>query len=296
MTVNTRIIAQEFEVLAPETLGDAVDLLDRYGPEAKLLAGGTDLLLQIKQEKLTPGHLINIMKIPELSHVTENGGLRIGAAAKLSHVRAYCSKTEKYKALFEAISVLGKPQVWNMGTIGGNLCNASPAADTAPPLLVFNGRVNLQSKKGERTIGLEDFFTGVNKTAIAPDELMTEIRLDPVTDASGNAFVKMARVGADISKITCAVSVNREGDVCSGCRIAFGAVAPVPMRAKGAEAVLTGQKIEESLIERAGQAAAEEISPIDDVRSTAEYRRTVASILFQDTFRKAWRRASGEEK
>ena len=296
MTVNTRIIAQEFEVLAPETLGDAVDLLDRYGQEAKILAGGTDLLLQIKQEKLTPGHLINITKIPELNQVREDGGLRIGAAAKLSHVRAYCSKTEKYKALFEAISVLGKPQVWNMGTIGGNLCNASPAADTAPPLLVFNGRVNLQSKKGERTIGLEDFFTGVNKTAIAPGELMTEIRLDPVADASGNAFVKMARVGADISKITCAVSVDREGDVCSGCRIAFGAVAPVPMRAKGAEAILTGQKIEESLIERAGQAAAEEISPIDDVRSTAEYRRTVASILFQDTFRKAWRRASGEEK
>jgi len=95
MTVNTRIIAQEFEVLAPETLGDAVDHLDRYGPEAKILAGGTDLLLQIKQEKSTPGHLINIMKIPELSHITENGGLRIGAAAKLSHVRAYCSKTEK---------------------------------------------------------------------------------------------------------------------------------------------------------------------------------------------------------
>lgn len=295
MTVNTRIIAQEFEVLAPQTLGEALDLLDRHGPEAKILAGGTDLLVQMKQEKVSPAHLVNIMKIAELGHVTENGGVRIGAATKLSQVRTYCSRTEKYKALFEAISVLGKPQVWNMGTIGGNLCNASPAADTAPPLLVFNGRVTLKSKNGERTLGLEDFFEGVNRTAIATNELMMEIVLDPVAGSSGSAFVKMARVGADISKITCAVAVHREGNMCSTCRIALGAVAPVPMRAKGAEAILTGQEIGESLVESAGRKVSEEIKPIDDVRSTAVYRRTVASILFQDTFWKAWRRALGEK-
>jgi CO/xanthine dehydrogenase FAD-binding subunit len=259
------------------------------------MAGGTDLLLLIKQEKLSPGYVISVMKIPALGLIEENGGLRIGATAKLRHVREHCAGTQKYKALFEAISVLGKPQVWNMGTIGGNLCNASPAADTAPPLLVFNAQVNLRGKKGERTLALEDFFKGVNTTAMAPDEIMTGLKLDPVTDTSGSAFLKLARVGADISKISCAVAVACEGDVCSLCRIAFGAVAPVPMRIKGAEKILTGQRIEDALVERAGQMVAEAIQPINDVRSTAAYRRTVASVLFRDTFWKAWRRASGEE-
>jgi CO/xanthine dehydrogenase FAD-binding subunit len=296
MAINTRIITHEFVYLVPKTIEETVQLLNQYGSDAKIIAGGTDLLLQIKQEKISPGYLINVMKIPELSQIKEDDRLRIGAATKLGDVRKYCSKRKAYTALYEAVSMLGKVQVWNMGTIGGNLCNASPAADTAPPLLVLNGRVKLLGKDGEKTLSLEDFFKGVNTTAMAPDEIMVEIHLDPIPDQMGSAFMKIARVGADISKISCAVAVERDGKRCALCRIALGAVAPVPMRAKGAESILQGSKIDASLIHRAGQKLAEEVKPIDDVRSTAEYRRAVAAVLFKDVFWKAWSRASGEEK
>jgi len=292
---NTRIITQAFEYLVPKTIPEILDLLKRYGQQAKIIAGGTDLVNQLKQEKISPAYLINVMNIPELRFMKENGGLIIGAATKLRDLREYCLKRGKYTALYEAISVLGKPQVWNMGTVGGNLCNASPAADTAPPLLVFNGRVKLAGQKGERTLPLEDFFRGVNVTAMAPDEMMVAVEVDPMHESVGSAFMKTARVGADVSKISCAVALERKGDRCLSCRIALGAVAPVPMRAKAAEAMLREKKIEASLVEAAGKRVAAEVKPIDDVRSTAEYRRHMAGVMFKDVFLRAWERAGGEK-
>jgi len=294
--VNTRILTQEFDYFVPETTRETLELLGQYGSEAKILAGGTDLLTQLKQEKVSPDYLINIMRISELNHIEEAGGLRIGSATKLCDIKQYCAKDGKYTALYEALCSLGKIQVLNMGTIGGNLCNGSPAADTAPPLLVFNGKVKLLSERGERTLDLTDFFKGVNNTAMAPDEMMIEINLDPVPDDMGSVFIKIARVGADISKITCAAAVERHGDICASCRIALGAVAPVPMRAKEAENILQGNKIDRSLVEKAGKKVSEEISPINDIRSTAEYRRNIAAILFKDVFWKAWQRAGGEKR
>jgi CO/xanthine dehydrogenase FAD-binding subunit len=292
--INTRIVAQEFEYFLPKTLQEASDLLRQYGAEAKLIAGGTDVVILLKQEKISPTCLINIMNIPELRYIREDEGLRIGAATTLHEVRRYCSQSG-YSALYEAISVLAKPQVWNMGTIGGNICNASPAADTAPPLLALNGRVKLMSERGERIVDLEDFFTAVNQTTMGPDEIMLEIQADPIEAGMGTAFLKTARVGADISKVTCAVSLKREEASCASCRIAMGAVAPVPMRVKAAEGMIQGQKVDASLIERVGKKVSEEIRPIDDVRSTAEYRRDLAGVMFKDVFWKAWHRAGGEE-
>jgi carbon-monoxide dehydrogenase medium subunit len=296
MTGNTRILTHEFDYFEPENLQTALEFLNRFGPEAKIIAGGTDLLPQLKQEKTSPACLINIMKIEELSYIREEGGLRIGAGTKLRNVREYCSRGAEYRALQEAISLLGKPQIWNMGTIGGNLCNASPSADTAPPLLVYSGKVKLISEKGERILPLEDFFMGVNRTALVKGEMMVEIQIDPIPEAMGSAFMKISRVGADISKISCAVAVVRRGEQCALCRIALGAVAPVPIRAKGAESLLQGNQVSPSLVEKAGQKVAKEIRPIDDIRSTAAYRRDVANVLFKDCFWTAWRRASGEEE
>ncbi|MBW1999015.1 MAG: xanthine dehydrogenase family protein subunit M [Deltaproteobacteria bacterium] len=294
MMVNTKIIAHEFDHLEPKSIKEALQLLKKYGGEAKVLAGGTDLLLQIKQEKLLPGYLVDISKIKELGHIEESGGLRIGAVAKLADVREYCSGQPKYIALYEAISVLGKPQVWNMGTVGGNLGNASAAADTAPPILVYGGRVKLVSENQEREVPVEDFFKGVNRTVLEQWEILAEIILEPVAENSGSAFKKMARVGADISKLSCAVSVTRDGKACSSCRIALGSVAPVPMRARGAEDLLRGEDISEGLLHGAAQKVAEEIRPIDDIRSTAEYRREVSAVLFRDVFWEAWQRAGGQ--
>ena len=210
-------------------------------------------------------------------------------------MKIFCGKEKKYAALHDAISVLGKPQVWNMGTMAGNLCNASPAADTAPPLLVYDGRVKLLGKSGERTLGLEEFFKGVNRTALAEGELLVEIQTESLSERTGSAFMKMARVGADISKVTCAVAVERDGNRCTVCRIALGAVAPVPLRAKGAEGLIQGTEVDEGVLEKASRQVAQEVRPIDDVRSTAEYRKGVAKTLFKDVFTKAWRRAGGEE-
>jgi CO/xanthine dehydrogenase FAD-binding subunit len=293
--VNTRIIAHEFEFVAPKSVPEVLELLRRYGTRAKLMAGGTDLLVLMKSERVAPEVIVHVAKIPELDYVKDDDGLRIGAGTKLSKIRAYCGKDKKYVALWEAISTLGKPQVWNMGTMAGNLCTASPAADTAPPLLVYNGRVKLMSGSGERTLGLEEFFIGVNRTALAEGELLVEIRTEKISERIGSAFMKMARVGADISKITCAVAVERDGNRCLSCRIALGAVAPVPMRAEAAEDLIRGAEVDEALLEKAGLQVAQEIRPIDDVRSTAEYRRDAAKTLFKDVFSKAWARAAGEE-
>ena len=293
--VDTRIIAHEFDFIAPARVSEVLNLLERYGAKAKIMAGGTDLLVLLKMERIVPEVVINVMKITELDYIKEEKGLRIGATTKLSRIRDYCAKEKKYAALHDAISVLGKPQVWNMGTMAGNLCNASPAADTAPPLLVYKGRVKLLGKSGERTLGLEEFFKGVNRTALAEAELLVEIQTENLSEHMGSAFIKMARVGADISKVTCAVAVERDGNRCTVCRIALGAVAPVPLRAKGAEGLIQGTEVDEGVLEKASRRVAREVSPIDDVRSTAEYRRDAAKILFRDVFTKAWRRAAGEE-
>ena len=293
--VDTRIIAHEFDFMSPARVSEVLDLLERYGAKAKIMAGGTDLLVLLKMERIVPEVVINVMKITELDYIKEEKGLRIGATARLRKIRDYCAKEKKYAALHDAISVLGKPQVWNMGTMAGNLCNASPAADTAPPLLVYDGRVKLLGKSGERTLGLEEFFKGVNRTALAEGELLVEIQTESLSERTGSAFMKMARVGADISKVTCAVAVERDGNRCTVCRIALGAVAPVPLRAKGAEGLIQGTEVDEGVLEKASRQVAQEVRPIDDVRSTAEYRKGVAKTLFKDVFTKAWRRAGGEE-
>ena len=296
MTVNTRILKAEFEYLAPDALQEAVQLLNQYGADAKVIAGGTDLLVQMKKEVISPGYLIDIMKIADLSFIkAENGWLRIGAATKWSEFVEFCSKDPKYVALYEASRSVGKVQVRNMGTIGGNLCTASPAADSAPPLLAFDSRVKLCNVQGERILDLRDFFKGVNVTVMAPNDIMTEVQIPSIKDGTGSAFMKTTRVGSDIAKISCAVAVQRQGDLCTACRIAMGAVAPIPMRAIEAEGIVAGKKVDVSLVDKIGQTVAAEINPITDIRSTAEYRRQVAAILLKDVFWKAWERAGGEE-
>lgn len=296
MAVNTRILKTEFEYFTPDNFHKALQLLDQYSPDVKVIAGGTDLLIQMKKEVISPRYLINIMKISDTSFIkVENGWLRIGAATKWREVMEFCAKDRKYAALYEASSSVGKVQVRNMGTIGGNLCTASPAADSAPALLVFNSRVKLANMQGERILNLKDFFKGVNVTAMASNEIMTEIQIPSIQNGMGSAFMKTTRVGADISKINCAVAVERQGDLCTSCRIGIGAVAPVPMRIQEAERIVVGKRVDTSLVEEMGQKAIEEIKPITDIRSTTEYRRQVAAILLKDVFWKAWQRAGGKE-
>ena len=293
--VNTKILTQEFDYHRPAGLAEAFELLAEYGDAAKVIAGGTDVVPQLKYEKIAPDHLVTLMKISGLSDINEdNDRLNIGACARLRDVKQACARDPRYAALHDALRSIGKVQVMNMGTLGGNLCTASPAADSVPPLLVLNGCVTLASQDGSRTLEIEDFITGPYAAAMAANEIMTEIHIPPGQDHQGSAFLKIARVSADISKLSCAVALQRDADRCVSCRIALGAVAAAPLRIKGAEKLLSGKKMDATLLDEAAASVSAGIRPISDVRSTETYRRQVAAVIFKDVFNMAWQRAGGK--
>jgi len=293
--MNTRLISHEFEYHAPQTLQKALELLSRYGSEAKILAGGTDLVGHLKFGKRTPAHVIDIKKLAELKSISKGAVFKIGAGNNFKTVQDFFAGSIDYAGLFESIYSIGKTQVLNMGTIGGNLANGSPKADTAPPLLTYNARIKLVSLKGERTLDLKEFHAGPNNTVMADNEILTEIEFDALPSHASSAFEKTARVGADISKITCAVTVIRQGNVCKSCRIACGAAAPVPMRTPRAEALINTKPVEKQLIENVALQVGKEIEPPAWGRTSQEYRRHMVAVMFRDGFWRAWQKAGGEE-
>jgi carbon-monoxide dehydrogenase medium subunit len=290
--MNTHILTQEFEFLQPKTIEEAISQLETHGDKAKLIAGGTDLLVRMKTETAHPEVLISIARIPALRYLIHDKGLRIGALTPFQELEKSSLIREKYSALFEAARSVSRVQIKHMGTVGGNLCHASPAADSAPPLLALSGRVKLVAEGHERVVSLEDFFVGPGKTLLSPKELLVEVQLPDLKDGTGSAFLKVTRVAADAAKLNVAVAIEREKDVCRSCKIALGSVAPKPFRTIEAEGVLKGKRLTEDLIEKASQRASEEIQPITDIRSTVEYRRDVARVLVRDAVKAAWERAA----
>lgn len=293
MGTNTRILKHRFEYVAPRNLKEALELLDKMGPGAMLLAGGTDVIANLKLERIAPEVLIDISRLAELGSIVEDHGLTIGAATKLQAVEQHCAGRADYGCLHDSIRSIGKVQVLNMGTLAGNLCTASPAADSAPSLLVLDAGVELQSLQGGRTTALADFLTGPGQTSLKPGEIMTSVKIPAAISDSGSAFIKIARVESDISKITCAVSVRRKEDKALDCKIAVGAAAPTAIRIPEAEALFSDAVVTADLLEQCGQAVSAGIKPIDDQRSTAEYRTKITAQLFKDTFEIAWGRAGG---
>lgn len=293
MGTNTRILKHQFEYVAPENLEEALELLAKKGPGAMLLAGGTDVIANLKLERIAPEALIDISRLAELGSIGEGGGLTIGAAAKLQAVAQHCAGRADYGCLHDSIRSIGKVQVLHMATLAGNLCTASPAADSAPSLLVLDAGVELQSLQGARTMALADFLTGPGQTSLKPGEIMTSIKIPAASSDSGSAFIKIARVESDISKITCAVSVRRQEDKALACKIAVGAAAPTAIRIPEAEALLSDAAVTADLLDECGRTVSAGIKPIDDQRSTAEYRTKITAQLFKDTFEMAWHRAGG---
>jgi len=292
MQTNTKILAKEFEYLAPKTLDEALDLLDKYKDKnIKILAGGTDLLVKMKTTDLQVDYLLNIKNIPELDFIDTTQGLKLGAITPLSHIAKEEKVKMNYTALYEGIMSMAAPAVRNMGTIAGNIGNASPAADTVPPLMVYGAEVKLQSKRGERTVLVEDLITGVGKTLLEPDELITEINISEISKNTGSTFLKKSRVKADLSKINLAVYLEREDNICKDCKIVFGSVAIKALRAEKTENLLKEQTVSSELINKAAEQASLEIKPIDDIRSTAEYRIAMSKEMFKNGFELAWARA-----
>ncbi len=289
--INTHILAKEFEYLEPKTVEEATRFLAEYGEKARVISGGTDLLVKMKMGEVHPQVLINISRIPALRYLIEDKGLRIGALTCFRDLERSRVVKEKWTALYEAARSVSSVQIKIMGTVGGNLCHGSPAADSAPPLLVFGGSVKLVENLRERVLPLEDFFLGPGESVLSPKELLVEIQIPELAGKTGSAYLKTGRVAADLSKVSVAVALIRDGDVCKDCRIALGAVAKTPLRAKKGEETLKGKKVTDHLIEKAGEEAALETQPITDSRSTAWYRKEVTKVMARDAIKLAWERA-----
>jgi carbon-monoxide dehydrogenase medium subunit len=289
---NTHILYPEFEYHAPSTLYEATELLAEYGDDARIIAGGTDLLVQMKMERRQPAHLIALGRINNLDTITEDGDLSIGAATSIRAL--YQSRIPNLQSLSEACNWFSTVQIMNMATIGGNICNASPAADSVPCLLVHDASVTLKSKTSERVVPLADFFLAPGKTVMRADELLTHIHIPRPAPGAASAFIKISRVTADISQVCAAVRIVRADNIVREASIALGSVAPTPFRAIQASAALVGQSLTSELAEYVGRVASEEIKPIDDVRATRAYRHYVAGVIVRDALMKAWDRSYQE--
>ncbi|MEM4001579.1 MAG: xanthine dehydrogenase family protein subunit M [Saccharolobus sp.] len=285
----------DFEYLVPTSLTEVAYYLNAYD-NAYILAGGTDLLVAIKLKGLRPKTIISMKKIKELLRyiIEENNYLRIGALVTLNELKESPIISTKFKVLHEAVAQMATYPIRNMATIGGNLCNASPAADTAPPLMVLNAKLIAMSLSGEREIAIENFFIGPGKTALQKGEFLKEIKIPLLPANSGAAFIKMKRrKSADISIASSAVYLQLEGDLIIDARIALGSVAPTPIRAYSAEESLKEKKVSEELLSKAAQKASIDCSPIDDVRSSAEYRKEIVKVLTERALQIAIKRARG---
>jgi len=289
--VNTHIIPVEFEYHAPTNLKDALELLSKHGAEARLLAGGTDLLVKMKQRLIEPKHIINVKKIDELKGIVEEDGLRMGAATKLRTIERSEVVKERFPLLGEAVRVIGSVQVRNMATVGGNLCNASPAADAAVALVALDAEARIIGPEGVRVVPMEAFFKGPGQTVLRPDELLTGISVPYLPEGTGTSFIKIGRTSLDIATINIGAVLVMEGGVVKDCRIALGAVAPTPIRVGKAEAFLRGKKLTDEVIGAAAEMVAGGIRPITDIRATAEYRREASKALTRDALTIAGKRS-----
>ncbi len=280
----------EFDYLKPKTIAEALSFLAQYQGKARLIAGGTDLIPQLKGRLVKlPQYIIDLKEIPNLDHISydETKGLTIGALATIKAVIDSTVIRDKFSVLSQAAENMASPQVRNRGTIAGNICNAVPSADSAPALLVLEARLKLVGPKGERMVDIGGFFTGPNQTVL-DGEILVEIQIPTPPPNSKGVYLKLGpRKAMDLAVVGVAILVVPDNGKFQDVRIALESVAPTPIRAKKAEAVLEGQAFDDKLIGKAAQTAASEAKPIDDHRASAEYRRDMVEILVKRALKQA---------
>jgi carbon-monoxide dehydrogenase medium subunit len=272
----------EFELLMPRTLSEALEMLAQRAPDGMPIAGGTNVIPDLRGGRYRPACLVNIADLPELRGIRrEDGFLVIGGGVTVAEVLEDTLVAQYAPVLQEAARALASPLVRNRATVAGNLANASPAADMAPPLLVLDAEVELASQEGVRRVPLKDFFVHVRRTVRQPHELITAIRIPLPLEGSRARFFKVALRKADaIAVVNGAVRVDlREDGYCRAARVALGAVAPTPIRAWEAEHALEGQVLTPEVIAEAARLAAEATRTIDDLRGSAAYRRVVTAVI-----------------
>jgi len=289
------MLLPKFDFHEPKTLHEACQILAEYGTKAKLIAGGTDLMVNMKKKILSPQQVVSISRIGELKKLDATGdSIRIGACFTVAELIASDAIQKYLSALGEGAKNLGTPLIRNLATIGGNLGSARPAADLPPALMAYGAQVVLSSLSGERTVPLDQFFLGPGFTAAKPDEILTEIQVPAPQPRSGAGYINIGvRKGQDCNLVNVAsfISLGPDGTIRSA-RIVMGCVGPIPLRAISAEKMLIGQKPENALFSSAGAAASSDSTPIDDFRGSAAYKRDMVGVLTRRTLDIAFQEAT----
>jgi CO/xanthine dehydrogenase FAD-binding subunit len=273
---------QPFEYLEPKSASDACRMLADRAGRARVLAGGTDLVIQMQAGRHQPEAIIYLGRLPELREIRfdPRQGLTVGAMATMREIELHPAIQERYPTLARGAAEVGSVQIRNLATLGGNMANASPSADTSPSLLVMDAEVRALGPNGERTLPITEFWTGPGRTALEPGEIVVSVRVPVPHENTRSFYYKLAvRKAMDLAMVGVAVTAVPRNGGFDRVRIGLGAVAPVALRATAAEALATGRSLSETAIEQAAQKAMEASQPISDQRASAEYRREMVRVL-----------------
>ncbi len=288
------MIPGAFDYHSPTTLDEAIGLLDRFGDDAKILAGGQSLIPAMRFRLAAPETLIDINRLGDLDYLREQDGyLAIGALTRESALEDSAAVQQRYSLLADAAAVIADPLVRNLATVGGNIAHADPANDHPAVMLAYGATVVARGPGGERTIAIDDFFTDLFETSLAENEILTEIRIPTPGPGAGGSYIKVERKVGDYAVSAVAVQLQMDGDIVGSVRIGLTNVNPTPMRARNAEAQLNGSTLSDEALEAAGRAAAGECEPSPDLRGSVEYKRDLTRVLTKRAVRQAVARAKG---
>jgi aerobic carbon-monoxide dehydrogenase medium subunit len=267
---------------APGTLDQAINILKTHGENARPFVGGTDIIIQLRAGLRRTEHLVDVKKIKELNTLSFDAkkGLRLGAAVPCIEIYENDQMRRHYPGLTEAAHLIGSLQIQNRASVGGNLCNGSPAADTTPALIALGARARVVGPKGEREVPVDTFVVSPGRTVLQPGELLVDLLIAPPPPHSSDAYLRfIPRNEMDIAVVGVGAALTLDGDKVTAARISLGAVAATPLLASKAADALIGKKLDDASLEAAGRAASDATSPIDDMRGTAEYRRHITGVL-----------------
>jgi carbon-monoxide dehydrogenase medium subunit len=288
-------VIRDFVYFRAKTKDEALDCLEERKDDYKVICGGQSLLVLMRQGLVAPRNLIDIKAVKELSYIdfNEKTGLKIGAATTHREIEKSPLVNEHYPVFVEMEQNLASIQTRNWGTIGGNLCHADPAGDPGPVLIALNASLKMATKQRERALPLEEFFIDFFETKLEPGELLLEIQVPSLPSRTAIAYEKFNIIKNELGIVSVAASITLDdkGERCKEARIVLGAAAPTPRRAKEAEKLLIGQKLDDGLLERAGEKASEEADPVTDIHATEVYRRYLVKVLAIRMVKKAWEKA-----
>ncbi len=288
------MIPGAFDYHSPRSLDEALSLLKQHAGDAKILAGGQSLIPAMRFRLAMPAILIDINRLNDLRYIEERGDhLAIGAMTLEHSLEDSLVVQSTYPLLHDTAAVIADPLVRNQATVGGNIAHADPANDHPATMLAYNATVVAKGPNGERTIDIDDFFTGLFENAMADDEILTEIRIPKPAANSGGAYTKLERKVGDYAISAAAVQLRLDGDKVVEARIGLTNVSAVPMRAKSAETELTGKSVSDSTVEAAGAAAAAECDPSPDLRGGVDYKRDITRVMVKRSIQQAVARAKG---